>query len=175
MLAAFVNGVLMAVLLIWIVYEAIHRALDPTEIDAPLMLWVAIAGLAAITPASGYVGPMGALFIGAVAGVLCQFAVEVIRNRLKLDDTLDVFAVHGVGGIFGVIMAPLLATAPLTEGQGVATQLIALAAVGAFTLVGTAILARLTALIYPIRVSEEEEVIGLDLTAHGERAYDIAS
>jgi len=63
-----------------------------------------IAGLASITPASGFVGPVEALIIGSVAGVLCQEAVNLIRNRFKIDDTLDVFAVHGVGGIFGTIM-----------------------------------------------------------------------
>ena len=134
-----------------------------------------IAGLASITPASGFVGPVGALFIGAVAGVLCQFAVGFIKDKIKIDDTLDVFAVHGVGGIFGTIMAPILATAPLEGGQGLATQFIALAAVGAFTIVATYVIARVCSLIYPMRVDEEDEVTGLDLTSHGERAYDTAS
>ncbi len=134
-----------------------------------------IAGLASITPASGFVGPVGALFIGAVAGVLCQEMCGIIKSRLKIDDTLDVFAVHGVGGIFGTIMAPLLATAPLADGQGVMTQLIALAAVGVFTLVVTVILVKLCALVFPIRVPEDDEVEGLDYTAHGERAYDWVS
>ena len=134
-----------------------------------------IAGLASITPASGFVGPVGALFIGAVAGVLCQEMCGIIKNKFKIDDTLDVFAVHGVGGIFGTLMAPLLATAPLADGQGLMTQIIALLAVGVFTLVVSYVLVKLCAMVFPLRVSEEDESDGLDLTAHGERGYDWAS
>jgi Amt family ammonium transporter len=134
-----------------------------------------IAGLASITPASGFVGPVGALIIGAVAGVLCQVAVNLAKEKFRLDDTLDVFAVHGVGGIFGTLMAPVLAVGALEGGQGVVTQLIALAAVGAFTVVVTAVLVKLSSLVFPMRVSEESEYDGLDITAHGERAYDLAS
>jgi len=134
-----------------------------------------IAGLASITPASGFVGPVGALIIGAAAGVLCQLAVGLVKERFRIDDTLDVFAVHGVGGIFGTIMAPVLAAGELGDGQGLPTQLVALAAVGAFTLAVTFVLVKLTALIYPIRVPQEEEFDGLDITSHGERAYDLTS
>ena len=134
-----------------------------------------IAGLASITPASGFVGPIGALFIGAVAGVLCQIAVGLVKEKFRIDDTLDVFAVHGIGGIFGTLMAPLLATGALSDGQGIGTQIIALAAVGAFTLVMTTVLVKVTGLVYPLRIDEEAEFDGLDITAHGERAYDIAS
>ena len=134
-----------------------------------------IAGLASITPASGFVGPAGALLIGAVAGVLCQIMVGAVKERLRIDDTLDVFAVHGIGGIFGTLMAPLLATAPLAQGQGLGTQVIALGAVGAFTLVVTVVLVKVSATIFPLRVDEEAEFDGLDITAHGERAYDMTS
>ncbi len=134
-----------------------------------------IAGLASITPASGFVGPVGALIIGAAAGVLCQLAVGLVKERFRIDDTLDVFAVHGVGGIFGTIMAPALAVGELGDGQGLPTQLVALAAVGAFTLAVTFALVKLTALVYPIRVPQEEEFDGLDITSHGERAYDLTS
>ena len=134
-----------------------------------------IAGLASITPASGFVGPVGALVIGGVAGVLCQYAVGLVKEWLRLDDTLDVFAVHGVGGVFGTIMAPVLAYGSLTEQQGVLTQLIALVTVGVFTIVMTGALAKLAGAVYPIRISPEEEVEGLDITQHGERAYDIVS
>lgn len=128
-----------------------------------------IAGLASITPASGFVGPVEALIIGAVAGVLCQEAVNLIRNKLKIDDTLDVFAVHGIGGIFGTIMIALF-------GAGTwAAQLGSLAIVGVFTIVVTFILIKLVALVTPLRVDEESEYNGLDLSAHGERAYDITS
>jgi len=128
-----------------------------------------IAGLASITPASGYVGPAAALLIGAIAGVLCQEAVALFRDRLKVDDTLDVFAVHGVGGIFGTVMV-----AALGVGSW-ATQLGALAVVGIYTLVVTFLLAKATALVIPMRVDAEAEFTGLDLASHGERAYDIIS
>jgi len=128
-----------------------------------------IAGLASITPASGFVGPIEALIIGAVAGVLCQEAVNLIRNKMRIDDTLDVFAVHGVGGIFGTIMIALFG-----HGSWLA-QMGALVVVGAFTLVVTFILIKLVAMVTPLRVDLETETNGLDLSAHGERAYDFTS
>jgi Amt family ammonium transporter len=128
-----------------------------------------IAGLASITPASGFVGPLEALIIGAVAGVLCQEAVNLIRNMIKIDDTLDVFAVHGVGGVFGTIMIAAF-------GQGAwAAQLGGLAIVGIYTIVVTVVLVKLVGLITPLRVNEEAETTGLDLTQHGERAYELTS
>jgi len=128
-----------------------------------------IAGLASITPASGFVGPVEALIIGAIAGILCQEAVNLVRNMLKIDDTLDVFAVHGVGGIFGTIMIAVF-------GAGTwAAQLGGLAVVGLYTLVVTVVLVKLVGLITPIRVDAETETNGLDLSTHGERAYDMNS
>lgn len=128
-----------------------------------------IAGLASITPASGFVGPIEALIIGGVAGILCQEAVNLVRNKLLIDDTLDVFAVHGVGGIFGTIMIAAF-------GAGTwAAQLGALAIVGAFTIVVTIVLIKVVGLITPLRVDAETETNGLDLTVHGERAYDMNS
>jgi len=128
-----------------------------------------IAGLASITPASGSVDPAQALIIGAIAGVLCQELCGVVKNVLKIDDTLDVFAVHGVGGMFGILMLVGFGHAGLTE------QLGGLVVVGAFTIVMTIIIIFITRLITPLRVDEEAEAIGLDLTAHGERAYDMTS
>ena len=128
-----------------------------------------IAGLASITPASGFVGPVEALAIGAIAGVLCQEAVVLVRNVLKIDDTLDVFAVHGVGGIFGTIMI-----AAFGAGSWVA-QLGSLAIVGVYTVVVSVILAKLVGLVTPLRVDQESEYNGLDITVHGERAYDHSS
>ncbi|MEP1537710.1 MAG: ammonium transporter [Paracoccaceae bacterium] len=128
-----------------------------------------IAGLASITPASGFVGPIEALIIGAIAGILCQEAVNLIRNAFKIDDTLDVFAVHGVGGIFGTIMIAVF-------GAGTwAAQLGSLAIVGVFTIVVTFILIHVCKAITPLRVDEETETNGLDLAVHGERAYDMSS
>ncbi|KEP71546.1 ammonia channel protein [Thioclava dalianensis] len=128
-----------------------------------------IAGLASITPAAGYVGPLEALLIGFVAGILCQECVVLLRERLHVDDSLDVFAVHGVGGIFGTIMIAVLG-----HGSMVA-QLGALLIVGVFTVVLTWIIARVVRLFVPIRVSREHETDGLDLSTHGERAYDMNS
>ena len=128
-----------------------------------------IAGLASITPASGFVGPIEALVIGAVAGILCQEAVNVVRNTLKIDDTLDVFAVHGVGGIFGTLMI-----AGFGHGAWFA-QFGGLIVVGIFTLVVSYILIKVTQIFVPLRVDAETETNGLDLSAHGERAYDMNS
>ena len=128
-----------------------------------------IAGLASITPASGFVGPVEALIIGAVAGILCQEAVVLIREKLRIDDTLDVFAVHGVGGIFGTIMI-----AAFGAGSW-AAQLGSLAIVGVFTVVVSFALVKLVGLITPLRVDLETETNGLDLQVHGERAYDMTS
>ena len=128
-----------------------------------------IAGLASITPASGFVGPVEALVIGAVAGILCQEAVNLIRNKLKIDDTLDVFAVHGVGGIFGTIMIAVF-------GAGAwAAQLGSLVIVGLYTLAVTAGLVLLCRALVGMRVDAETETNGLDLSQHGERAYDMTS
>ena len=128
-----------------------------------------IAGLASITPASGFVGPVEALVIGAVAGILCQEAVNVIRNVLKIDDTLDVFAVHGVGGIFGTIMIAIFGAGSL------AAQLGSLVIVGIFTIVVTVVLVVICRAVVGLRVDDETETTGLDLAQHGERAYDVTS
>ena len=128
-----------------------------------------IAGLASITPASGFVGPVEALIIGAIAGVLCQEAVIVVRNRLKIDDTLDFLLVCFPAGSVRSLMIAVL-------GAGSwAAQLGSLAIVGLFTLVVTAVLVKLVSLVTPLRVDAESEVNGLDLSAHGERAYDMNS
>jgi len=128
-----------------------------------------IAGLASITPASGFVGPVEALAIGGVAGILCQECVTFIRNKAKIDDTLDVFAVHGVGGIFGTIMIAVF-------GAGSwAAQLGSLAIVGLFTTIVTVALIYICKAITPLRVDHETEVNGLDLAVHGERAYEFNS
>ncbi len=128
-----------------------------------------IAGLASITPASGFVGPVEALIIGGVAGILCQEAVNAIRNKVKIDDTLDVFAVHGVGGIFGTIMIAVF-------GAGAwAAQLGSLVIVGSYTTVVTIVLIFVCKSVTTLRVDHETEVTGLDLSVHGERAYEFNS
>ncbi|MDG1280372.1 MAG: ammonia channel protein, partial [Pseudorhodobacter sp.] len=113
--------------------------------------------------------PVEALIIGLVAGVLCQEAVLVVKNRLAIDDTLDVFAVHGIGGIFGTIMIAVF-------GAGAwAAQLGGLAVVGVWTVVTTIVIAKLVGMVTPMRVDAETESNGLDISSHGERAYDMSS
>jgi len=129
----------------------------------------AIAGLASITPAAGYVGPAEAMFIGAIAGVLTQESCKIVKNWLKIDDTLDVFAVHGVGGIFGTIMIAVFGA-----GNWIA-QIGALLIVGVFTLTVTTLIITLLQRVVSIRVNAEDETNGLDFSAHGERAYDLNS
>jgi len=128
-----------------------------------------IAGLASITPASGSVGPLEAVLIGGIAGIICQEMCHVVKGLFKIDDTLDVFAVHGIGGMFGILMLALLGHASWTA------QLGGLLVVGVWTTVITIAIVLLVRQFLPIRVGEEEEYTGLDLTSHGERAYDMSS
>ena len=142
----------------------------------------AIAGLASITPASGFVGPLGAVVIGLSAGVICQWFTSWIKLRLKIDDSLDVFAVHGVGGILGTLLAAFFAAKSLgglglpegvTMSDQFVVQLIGVASVAIFSGVVTWIIAKVVAITVGLRVSEEEEIDGLDISGHGERGYDL--
>ena len=128
-----------------------------------------IAGLASITPASGSVGPVEAMIIGAIAGVMCQVLCGVVKDLMNIDDTLDVFAVHGVGGMFGIVMLVVFGHAGATEQFG------GLAVVGAWTVVTTTVIILIVKAIFPLRVTKEDEHTGLDLSSHGERAYDMTS
>ena len=140
----------------------------------------AVAGLVAITPAAGFVGVMGALGIGFGAGVICYFAV-VLRNKTMLDDALDVFAVHGVGGMWGALATGIFAIAAVggTDGllngnaEQMGTQFIAVGATLVYSLVVSLVILKVLDVIpgLGLRVSEREEDEGLDLVAHGERAY----
>jgi Amt family ammonium transporter len=141
-----------------------------------------IAGLATITPASGYVGPVGALVLGFLAGIVCFFATSFIKFRLKIDDSLDVFAVHGVGGILGTLLTAVFAAKELgglglPENATIASQLwvqlVGVAAVIAWSAVLTFVLARTVNGIVGLRVSDRDETEGLDLAAHGERGYHL--
>ncbi|HZL59869.1 MAG TPA: ammonium transporter [Stellaceae bacterium] len=140
-----------------------------------------VAGLATITPASGFVGPMGALAIGVAAGLVCFQATGFVKRRLKIDDSLDVFAVHGVGGMLGTMLAAIFAlpalggvgyAAGMTMGSQLAAQATGIAAAAAWSIVATFVLIKLLRLVTGLRVSAEEESDGLDLATHGERAYD---
>jgi Amt family ammonium transporter len=144
-----------------------------------------VAGLGTITPASGFVGPAGALVIGLIAGIVCFFATQFIKQKLKIDDSLDVFPVHGVGGIIGTFMAGIFASSSIGifSGQGYAAgvtmvdqltvQFIGIFATLTYTAVLTFALLKLVNLITGFRVSVEEETTGLDIVLHDERGYDL--
>ncbi len=140
-----------------------------------------VAGLGTITPASGFVGPAGALVIGLVAGVLCFLATQLIKRKLQIDDSLDVFPVHGVGGFTGILLTAVFsATAGglgLDEGVTVLGQL-GVQFVGAIATVvwcgvATFVLLKLVNLVVPLRVPAEQENTGLDLAMHEERGYSL--
>jgi Amt family ammonium transporter len=142
----------------------------------------AVAGLVAITPASGFVDASAAIVIGFGAGILCAFAVEFVKDRLGFDDALDVFAVHGVGGIWGALATGLFATTevnPLGEGlfygnpEQLWKQAVAVVCVAAFAAVGTFVILKAIEYTIGLRVPEEEEVAGLDPTTHGELGYQL--
>ena len=139
-----------------------------------------VAGLVAITPAAGIVGPMGAIVMGLIVSPLCYFFVSVVKNKFGYDDTADVFGVHGVGGMFGAIATGIFASASLggvgyaegiTMGGQVVTQLTAIATTIVWCGVGSAILYKVVDLIVGLRVAVEAEREGLDLASHGEAAY----
>jgi Amt family ammonium transporter len=141
-----------------------------------------IAGLAAITPASGYVGPVGAVVIGCAAGIICQWFTTWIRATWKIDDSLDVFAVHGVGGILGSLLVAVFAAKNfgglgLAEGTTISdqflVQVIGVLSVALLSGVVTWVLAKIVSMLVGLRVTEEEEIDGLDISAHGERGYDL--
>jgi ammonium transporter, Amt family len=142
----------------------------------------AVAGLATITPAAGVVGPGGAALIGLAAGLVCFYMVGVIKSTLKIDDSLDVFAVHGVGGILGSLLLAIFASESLggsgyAEGSGMASQLLAqvigVAVVAVYSAVVTVIIGYAISMVLPMRVNEEDERDGLDISSHGERAWDL--
>ena len=140
----------------------------------------AIAGLATITPASGFVGPTGAVIIGLLAGIICYKMVGIIKNQWKIDDALDVMAVHGVGGVLGILLtAPLGATqfgglglSDVSIGNQFITQLIGVIAVGLWCLIITWIIALVVQKTVGLRVSDDEEIEGLDTSIHGEQGYN---
>jgi Amt family ammonium transporter len=141
----------------------------------------AVVGLVAITPAAGYVSVSSALIIGLAAGVISNLVANWRAGRSRIDDTLDVFACHGVGGLWGSIAAGLFASAAIggvsgaffgNPGQLVA-QLIAIGVVVPFAFFGSYLLLKLVNLFSPLRVSEKAEDAGLDLSEHGEEAYQL--
>ena len=141
----------------------------------------AVAGLATITPAAGYIGPMGAVLLGGIAGVVCFYMVLMIKQRFQIDDSLDVFAVHGVGGMLGSVFFPFLIL-PFFGGPGFAAgsdlisqlfaQIFGVGVVAVYTGVVTWLIGFVISYAIPMRVSEEAEHDGLDVTSHGERGWE---
>jgi Amt family ammonium transporter len=169
----------------WVVAEWIHNG-RPTALGG---ISGAVAGLVAITPASGFVQPFAALAIGLVAGVFCSFMVFAVKSRLGYDDSLDAFGVHGAGGTLGALLTGLFATKAINAifGKDVATGAIdghwgqilnQAAGVGvawSISIVGTLILLFVVDKIIGLRVSPDQEAVGLDLSQHGEEGYDLNS
>ena len=141
----------------------------------------AIAGLASITPASGFVGPLGAVLIGLISGYVCYEAVGIIKNKFKVDDSLDVFAVHGLGGTIGILLLPFLISESfggVGYGDGtfsslMSAQVIGVIAVLVFTLVLSYVLAVITKSLVGIRVSDDQIEEGLDISSHGQSGYKL--
>lgn len=141
----------------------------------------AVAGLVGITPAAGFVGPAAAIVIGLGAGAFCFFTLDIIKERLHIDDALDVFAVHGIGGIWGAVATGLFAEAKFGGVDGLFFgrpeqlwyQVVAVAAAVIFSAAATFAILKVIGLVTPLRVEDEAEVLGLDTTQHGEVAYQI--
>ncbi|MHB1533853.1 MAG: ammonium transporter [Acidimicrobiales bacterium] len=171
------NTATAAALLAWIGVEWV-RSGKPTTLGA---VSGAVAGAVAITPACGFVDTLGASVIGLAAGLLCALAVK-LKFKLGLDDSLDVLAVHGVGGFTGLVLLGLFGSAAVRGTNGLLYgggfgllehQLLAIAAVGAYAFVATALVAAAINFVFRLRVTPEDEYLGLDLTQHEESAYDL--
>ncbi|WP_299623800.1 ammonium transporter [Pelagibius sp.] len=162
--------------LVWLVIETVRFG-KPSLVG---LVTGTIAGLATITPASGFVGPMGGILLGLFGGLLCYVAVDIVKRTLKIDDSLDVLAVHGVGGATGTLLVAFLAALP--GGSGVnaeggafsqfVVQLSGVAATIVWSAVATFVIVKAVSLTIGLRVSEDDEIEGLDFTAHGEKAYN---
>jgi Amt family ammonium transporter len=167
----------------WLLGETMHSG-KPSVLGG---ISGAVAGLVAITPASGFVTPMSALIIGFLAGLFCFFMCAIIKNKFGYDDSLDAFGVHGMGGTLGAILTGVFATnkintavkgpAGLVDGNGgqIVNQLIATAAAWVLGGIGAFILLKITDMVTGIRASEDDERTGLDLSMHGEEGYNLES
>lgn len=166
-----------AAALVWIAGEYL-KIRKPTSIG---IVTGAVAGLATVTPAAGYIGPAGAIMLGVLGGGVCFGAVIFVKHRLRIDDSLDVFAVHGIGGIVGSLLLPLFMV-PALGGVGFAAgnsmaaqfgaQLTGVGIVALWTGVATVTIGWAVARVCGLRVNEEAEYDGLDLSSHGERGWD---
>lgn len=140
-----------------------------------------VAGLATVTPASGFIGPMGAIILGISSGIICYIAVGFIKNKLNLDDSLDVFAVHGVGGIIGTMLAGVLAAEQFgglgletSVGEQTYIQFVGVISVALYTLIATIIITSVVRAIFGLRIDGvEEDGDGVDVNTHGESGYNL--
>jgi ammonium transporter, Amt family len=167
-----------AAALVWIAIERVKIG-KATSIG---VVTGAVAGLATVTPAAGFIGPMGAIILGVLGGTVCFYAVQFVKQALKIDDSLDVFAVHGVGGILGSLLFPLMILplfggAGFEDGNSLVPQLVAQAIGVTVTIVWTAVVTLgigfVLSYAIPMRVNEESEHDGLDLSSHGERGWEL--
>lgn len=166
-----------AAALSWLLAEWLHHG-KPTVLGAASG---AVAGLVAITPASGYVTPMASLIIGLVGGVVCYLGVSVLKSKLGYDDALDAFGCHGLGGTWGAIATGLFATKAINPAGAdglfygnpglMKAQIISIIATYAVAAIGTFIILKVVGLFTKVRATADEEITGLDLTMHGEEAY----
>lgn len=162
--------------LVWILVEKIKFG-KPTTVG---FATGAIAGLATVTPAAGYISPGAAILFGVLGALVCYWAIALVKNKLSIDDSLDVFAVHGVGGMLGSLLLGVFYWTSL-GGTGfenlsdmpgmIGTQALGIVVIALFSAFVTAIIAVAVSLFIPMRVSEEEELLGLDMSSHGERSW----
>jgi len=166
----------------WLIVEWLRLG-KPTVLGA---ISGAVAGLVAITPASGFVTPIAALAIGVLAGIVCYFMTTTIKRRFGYDDSLDVFGIHGAGGALGALLTGVFATrvvnpifkegpVGLLDGNGaqILNQLVGILIAGGIALLGSLIILKFVDLMIGARVSAETEVTGLDVTQHGEEGYEL--
>lgn len=160
--------------LVWVVIEWVRFG-KPSLVG---MVTGTIAGLATITPASGFVGPMAGVLLGLAGGVVCYLAVELVKHRWKIDDSLDVLAVHGVGGALGTLLTAFLAGLPGGTGLGETSagaqfgvQLVGVGSVLVWSVIATIIIVWITKALVGLRVTDDEELEGLDFSTHGESGY----
>ncbi len=167
-----------AAALFWVLLERVTVG-KPTSVG---FATGAIAGLATVTPAAGFISPGAAILFGVAAATLCYGAIQAVKHKLHIDDSLDVFAVHGLGGILGslllgIFLTPALGGTGYADGMGMLSQIgaqaLAIAVVALWSAVITGIIALGVSLFMPMRVNEDEERDGLDIASHGERAWEL--
>lgn len=161
----------------WVLAERYHRG-KPTVLGA---VSGGVAGLVAITPAAGFVTPVAAIFVGLIGAICCYVAVAILKNKLGYDDSLDAFGIHGVGGMWGAIATRLFATVSVNPdgadglfygGDLLLPQLVSIIVAVLFSIIGTVVIFKVVSLFMDMRVSIGAESLGVDISEHGEEAYN---